>query len=171
MLSMREAFAHATLGNRDSTHQAIGEAHRHFEQIRASDPDPAWVTYFDETKLIVDTGIAHGRLGEAATAEPLIADALRRENQINQRGRAFHSFWLARTRLDQGKLDQGMLDQACHTATEALETASAVASERVSGHLREFYDQLAPHRQEPVALAFEARLRELLPSVSGSLHP
>ncbi|KOX00533.1 NsdA [Streptomyces sp. NRRL B-1140] len=166
MLAMREAFAHATLGNRDDTHRAIGEAHSQFEQIGASDPDPSWVTYFDEPKLIVDTGIAHGRLGEAATAEPLIADALRREHHTNQRGRAFHSFWLARTQLDQGKLDQ-----ACHTATQALEPASAVASERVSGHLREFYDQLAPHRQEPVALAFEARLRELLPPVSGSLRP
>ncbi|MEU7649029.1 helix-turn-helix domain-containing protein [Streptomyces huasconensis] len=166
MLSMREAFAHATLGNRESTHQAIKEAHRRFEQIRTSDPDPSWVTYFDETKLIVDTGIAHGRLGEAATAEPLIADALRREAHTNQRGRAFHSFWLARTQLDQGKLDQ-----ACHTATQALEPASAVASERVTSHLREFYDQLAPHRKEPVALAFEARLRELLPPVSGPLHP
>ncbi|WP_328683738.1 hypothetical protein [Streptomyces sp. NBC_00343] len=166
MLSMREAFAHAMLGNRDSAHRAIGEAHHHFEQIQASNPDPSWVTYFDETKLIVDTGIAHGRLGEAATAEPLIADALRREAHTNQRGRAFHSFWLARTQLDQGKLEQ-----ACHTATQALEPASAVGSERVSGHLREFYDQLAPHRQEPVALAFEARLRELLPPVSGSLRP
>ncbi|MFE3931574.1 tetratricopeptide repeat protein [Streptomyces sp. YIM B13508] len=166
MLSMREAFAHATLGDREATHRAIGEAHRHFEQIDASDPDPSWVTYFDEPKLIVDTGIAHGRLGEAATAEPLIADALRREDHTKQRGRAFHTFWLARTQLDQGKLDQ-----ACHTATQALVPASAVASERVTGHLREFYDQLAPHRQEPVALAFESRLRELLPPVSGSLHP
>jgi tetratricopeptide (TPR) repeat protein len=144
MLSMREAFAHAALGNRDNTHRAIGEAHRHFERIRSSDPDPSWVT----------------------TAEALIADALRREDRTNQRGRAFHTFWLARTQLDQGKLDQ-----ACHTATQGLEPASAVASERVSGHLREFYGQLAPHRQEPVALAFEARLREVLPPVSGSLRP
>ncbi|WP_306332643.1 helix-turn-helix transcriptional regulator [Streptomyces sp. KL118A] len=166
MLAMREAFAHATLGNRDSTHRALGEAHRQFEQIQAADPDPSWVSYFDEPKLIVDTGIAHGRLGEAVIAEPLIADALRRENHANQRGRAFHSFWLARTQLDQGKLDQ-----ACHTATQALESASTVASERVAGHLREFYDQLAPHRNEPVALAFEARLRALLPPVSGSIRP
>ncbi|WP_371528706.1 helix-turn-helix domain-containing protein [Streptomyces sp. NBC_01283] len=166
MLSMREAFAHATLGNKSSTHRAIGEAHRHFEQIQESDVDPSWVAYFNEPKLIVDTGIAHGQLGEAATAEPLIADAIRREDQANQRGRAFHSFWLARTQLDQGKIDQ-----ACDTATQALAPASAVASERVTGHLREFYDQLAPHRQEPVALSFEARLRALLPPVSGSIHP
>ncbi|WJV46530.1 hypothetical protein [Streptomyces flavofungini] len=166
MLSMREAFAHATLGSRDSTHRAIGDATRHFEQIQADDAEPSWVAYFDESKLIVDTGIAHGRLGEAATAEPLIADALRREDRTNQRGRAFHSFWLARTQLDQGKLEQ-----ACQTATQALEPASAVASQRVSGHLREFYDELAPHRDEPVALAFEARLRALVPAVSGSTRP
>ncbi|MDI3424297.1 helix-turn-helix domain-containing protein [Streptomyces luteolus] len=166
MLSMREAFAHATLGNRDDTHRAIGEAHRYFGEIQPDDDDPSWVSYFNEPKLIVDTGIAHGRLGEAATAEPLIADALQREDRTNQRGRAFHAFWLARTQLDQGKLDQ-----ACRTATQALETATAVASERVSGHLREFYGQLAPHAQEPVALAFEARIRELHPPVSGSLRP
>ncbi|MGI5518795.1 helix-turn-helix domain-containing protein [Streptomyces sp. CA-106131] len=157
MLAMREAFAQATLGNRAATHAAITEAHRQFERIQPSDADPPWVAYFDEPKLIVDTGIAHGRLGEAATAEPLIADALRRENSTNQRGHAFHAFWLARTQLQQGKLDQ-----ACRTATKAVEKASTVASQRVTGHLREFYDQLEPHRREPAAAVFEARLRELL---------
>ncbi|GHF15108.1 hypothetical protein GCM10014715_83030 [Streptomyces spiralis] len=158
MLSMREAFAHATLGNRNATHTAIFDAHQQFKRIRQGDPDPAWVTYFDEPKLIADTGIAHGRLGEAATAEPLVTDALRRESRsTNERGRAFHAFWLARIQLQQGKLDQ-----ACQTATEALERASAVASPRVTGHLKEFYNLLGPYRKEPVATAFEGRLRELL---------
>lgn len=158
MLAMREAFAHATLGDRRATHTAISEAHSQFERIHEGDPDPAWVTYFDEPKLIVDTGIAHGRLGEAAIAEPLIADALEREDPANQRGRAFHALWLARTQLQRGKLDQ-----ACHTAIEALVPAAAVSSERVAGHLREFYEQLAPHREVPAAVAFEARLRAALP--------
>ncbi|MFD3572291.1 helix-turn-helix domain-containing protein [Streptomyces sp. NPDC058644] len=167
MLTMREAFAHATLGNRPATHAAITEAHRQFDQISRGDPDPDWVTYFDEPKIMVDTGIAHGRLGEADAAEPLIAVALAREPTKNQRGRAFHAFWLARIQLQRGKLDQ-----ACRTAMDALEPASAVESERVRGHLREFYDQLEPHRREPVAIAFEARLRAILPAgVSGSTRP
>ncbi|MEW1655869.1 hypothetical protein [Streptomyces sp. NPDC093707] len=159
MLAMREAFAHASLGSRAATHTAISEAHRQFELIRTNDPDPVWVSYFGETKLIVDTGIAHGQLGEAKAAEPLIAEAMRREHGSNQRGRAFHAFWLARTQLQLGKLDQ-----ACHTATAALEPASAVTSERLAGHLREFYGQLTPYRGEPVTAAFEARLREVLPA-------
>ncbi|WP_413753079.1 hypothetical protein NRF20_20935 [Streptomyces sp. R-74717] len=167
MLAMREAFAHATLGNHSATHTAISEAHTHFGRIGTADPDPAWVAYFDEPKLIVDTGIAHGRLGEAALAEPLIADALRREHRTNHRGRAFHAFWLARTQLQRGKLDE-----ACHTAMDALVPAAAVSSQRVAGHLREFYEQLEPFRREPAAVAFESRLREVLPRrVSGSPRP
>lgn len=167
MLAMREAFAHATLGNHSATRSAISEAHTCFGRISADDPDPAWVAYFDEPKLIVDTGIAHGRLGEAALAEPLIADALRREHRSNHRGRAFHAIWLARTQLQRGKLDE-----ACHTAMDALAPAAAVSSQRVAGHLWEFCEQLEPFRRESDAVAFEARLREVLPcQVSGSLRP
>lgn len=167
MLAMREAFAQATLGNHSAAHGAISEAHTHFGRIRDDDPDPAWVAYFDEPKLIVDTGIAHSRLGESALAEPLISDALRREHRSNHRGRAFHAIWLARTQLQRGKLDQ-----ACHTAIDALAPAVAVGSQRVAGHLREFYEQLEPFRRDPAAVAFEARLREVLPAqVSGSPRP
>ncbi|WP_345982704.1 hypothetical protein [Streptomyces sp. DSS69] len=167
MLAMREAFAHATLGNYGATHTAISDAHTQFGRISTGDPDPAWVAYFDEPKLIVDTGIAHGRLGETALAEPLIADALRREHASNHRGRALHAFWLARTQLQRGKLDE-----ACRTAMEALPAAAAVSSQRVSGHLREFNEQLEPFRREPAAVAFESRLREALPrQVSGPSRP
>ncbi|MFF8566157.1 helix-turn-helix domain-containing protein [Streptomyces albidoflavus] len=167
MLAMREAFAHAALGDRAATHRALAEAHASFGRIGTGDPDPAWVAYFDETKLAVDTGIAHGRLGDAEIAEPLITDALRREQHSNHRGRAFHAFWLAHTQLQRGKLDE-----ACHTATEALTPAAATASRRVADHLREFYGELAPHRREPVVLDFEARLRETLPGgLSASPRP
>lgn len=157
MLSMREAFAHATTSDHTATHLAIAEAHRQFERISGSDHDPPWVQYFNEPKLIVDTGIAHGQLGEADAAETLITQAIRHEDSNNQRGRAFHTFWLARTQLQRGKLDQ-----ACHTATTALETASVISSERVRGHLREFHGQLEPYRQAPAAVAFDVRLREML---------
>ncbi|GEB61895.1 hypothetical protein [Streptomyces gardneri] len=54
----------------------------------------------------------------------------------------------------------------------ALAPAAAVSSQRVAGHLREFYEQLEPYRREPVAMAFESRLREILPrQVSGSTRP
>ncbi|MGA5363940.1 hypothetical protein [Streptomyces purpurascens] len=157
MLSMREAFAHATLRDQASTHAAIGEARRQFDRISGDQGDPPWVAYFDETKLLVDTGIAHGQLGEASAAEPLITEALDSESESNLRGRAFHLFWLATTQVHRGNLDQ-----ACSTATEAVTLASSVDSQRVAEHLRDFRRGLLPYQSSPQVAAFEERLLHVL---------
>ncbi|WP_413804245.1 helix-turn-helix domain-containing protein [Streptomyces sp. OE57] len=158
MLAMREAFAHATLRDRTSTHAAIGEAHRQFALTSGADDDPSWVVYFDETKLTVDTGIAHGQLGEASAAEPLIAQALSHEPTSNQRGRAFHLFWLATSQLQNGNLDE-----ACNSAEKAVTLASSVDSQRVAEHLRDFRKELHPYRNSPQVVAFEQRMSHALP--------
>jgi hypothetical protein len=154
MLYMREAFAHATLRAPDDCHRAIAKAHTHFEHAGGGTA-PRWVRYFDETKLIVDTGIALAQLGEHRQAEPLIAEGLRREHRDQQRGRAFHAFWLASTQLR-----NGALDQACSTASTALDLATNVDSPRVVGHVREFHARLAGHAGALPVIAFEAKMRE-----------
>lgn len=154
MLHMREAFAHATLRAADDCHRAIALSYAEFERADTTNA-PQWARYFDETKLIVDTGIARAQLGEHRQAEPLIAEGLRRENRDQQRGRAFHAFWLATTQLHNGSLDD-----ACSTAGMALDLATNVDSPRVVGHVREFHTRLAPHAGEPPVIAFEAKIRE-----------
>ncbi|WP_445515617.1 hypothetical protein [Streptomyces sp. NEAU-174] len=158
MLHLREAFAHATLRDASACHQAIDRSRDSFECARGrTDEAPSWVRYFDETKLIVDTGIALARLGEAPRAEPLIAEGLRRETSGQQRGRALHAFWLASTQLEQGKLGD-----ACHSAGLALELSSVIDSPRVAGHLHEFHRRLAPYAREAPVIRFEQRMRESL---------
>jgi hypothetical protein len=158
MLHLREAFAHAALRDASSCHQAIDRSREAFELARGQeDTAPVWVRYFDETKLLVDTGIALARLGEASRAEPLIAEGLRREHGSQQRGRAFHAFWLASTQLKQGKLDA-----ACRSAGIALDLAATIDSPRVAGHVREFHGHLAPYARETPVIAFEQRMREVL---------
>ncbi|MFE2427459.1 helix-turn-helix domain-containing protein [Streptomyces sp. NPDC059373] len=157
MLHMREAFALASLRDSSACHTAIDKAHQHFERATGEGPAPQWVRYFDETKLVVDTGIALAQLGEPHKAEPLIAEGFRRENATQQRGRAFHAFWLATTQLQ-----QGALDKACDTASLALELATSIESPRVTGHVREFHNRLQPYARETSVIAFEARMREAL---------
>ncbi|MER8086477.1 helix-turn-helix domain-containing protein [Streptomyces sp. NPDC058316] len=158
MLHMREAFAHATLRDAASCHQAIGRSRDAYEQARGQEGEaPSWVRYFDETKLIVDTGIALAKLGESERAEPLIAEGLRRETGAQQRGRAFHAFWLATAQLQQGKLDA-----ACHSAGLALDLSASLDSPRVAGHVYEFHQHLAPYARETPVIAFEQRMREAL---------
>ncbi|WP_344461328.1 hypothetical protein [Kitasatospora kazusensis] len=156
MLSMREAFGHASAHDQEATHRAINEALHHFERTNPTDDDPAWVQYFDRTKLTVDTGIALGQLGDADAAEPLIAEALQYEATTNLRGRAFHTFWLARTRLQRHEVES-----ACATATEALDLAAVVESPRVLAHLQEFSGLLRPYRSVPVAAELVHRISEM----------
>ncbi|MFC1421518.1 hypothetical protein [Streptacidiphilus cavernicola] len=155
MLSIREAFGHASAHDRQAAHTAILEAEQHFARIGPADEDPAWVHYFDQTKLTVDTGIALGQLGDADAAEPLIHQALRREPETNLRGKAFHSFWLAKTQLQRRQVEA-----ACDTATEALELALAVDSPRITGHLHEIRPLLTPYHSFRPVLELEERLKE-----------
>ncbi|MBT2400227.1 helix-turn-helix domain-containing protein [Streptomyces sp. ISL-100] len=158
MLHLREAFAHAALRDARSCHQAVDRSRDHYEDSRVREAEaPSWVRYFDETKLLVDTGIAYARLGEAARAEPLITEGLRREKASQQRGRAFHAFWLASTQLQQGKLDQ-----ACISAGLALDLTATIDSPRVSGHVQELHRQMLPYAREAPVLAFEQRMRNAL---------
>ncbi|MGP9021178.1 helix-turn-helix domain-containing protein [Streptomyces sp. BR1] len=158
MLHMREAFAHAALRDASSCHQAIDRSRDAYDRARGREGEaPSWVRYFDENKLIVDAGIALARLGEASRAEPLIAEGLRREKAAQQRGRAFHAFWLASTQLQQGKLDA-----ACHSAGLALDLTASIDSPRVAGHVQEFHRRLRPYACEAPVIAFEQRMREAL---------
>lgn len=158
MLHMREAFAQATLRDSMACHQALDRSRDAYEQARGrEDVAPSWVRYFDESKLIVDTGIALARLGESARAEPLIAEGLRRESAAQQRGRAFHAFWLATAQLQQGSLDA-----ACQSASLALDFTASLDSPRVAGHVREFHGRLAPYAREAPVISFEQKMREVL---------
>lgn len=138
-MSMREAFAHAVLDDKGGCRTAVSQSHNSFEKIATTDRDPAWVAYFDETKLIADTGIALSRLGNHNAAEPLIGDAIKRQDPSNTRTLAFHTFWLASTRLQAGDLDE-----ACRKATGVLELAASVDSARITGHIQEFQRMLKP---------------------------
>ncbi|UVN55650.1 helix-turn-helix domain-containing protein [Streptomyces albus] len=158
MLHMREAFAQAILGDSMACHQAIDRSRDAYEFARGRETEaPAWVRYFDESKLIVDTGIALARLGESARAEPLIAEGLRRESGAQQRGRAFHAFWLATAQLQQGNLDA-----SCESAGMALDLTASLDSPRVAGHVREFHRRLAPYARETPVIMFEQKMREVL---------
>lgn len=161
MLSMREAFAHAALPEKSGCHIAISNSHASFENINDADRDPTWVTYFDETKLLADTGIALSRLGDHQAAEPLIGNALDRQNPSNTRTLAFHTFWLSKTHLQAGNLDQ-----ALGTATRVLEFATSVDSARIVGHIQEFQRSLKPFAREQVIKDFNARVREFFKDYS-----
>lgn len=167
MLAMREAFGHAVLGDSSATHRALAEAHTTFEEATDDDHDPAWARYFDETKLIVDTGIARSQLGEHRPAATLIETALQREDEQSTRVRAFHELWLANTRLQAGELVE-----ACKIAATACRTAGHLDSMRVTEHIDAFRTSVLPHQGERPVLQFldtynEIKAARRLPELSA----
>lgn len=149
MLAMRESFGHAVLGDRSATHRALAEAHSSFEAATDDDHDPAWARYFDETKLLVDTGIARSQLGEHRPAAALIETALDREDRQRARVRAFHELWLANTRLQAGELAE-----ACEIAATVCRTAGQLESMRITEHVEAFRDRVLPQQDERPVLEF-----------------
>lgn len=155
MLAMREAFAHAALADRPACHAALRRSQGLFERTRPGDPDPEWVAYFNEAKMLADTGIARARLGEHQEAELLIGAALAREEPNSLRMRAFHSYWLAATQLRQGQVER-----ACDTGMTFVSLAARVGSERIVGHVVEFAAELGAHEGARPVREFRAHLAE-----------
>ena len=158
LLKMREAFALASLGDRSGCHHALNAAQNAFGRVNTHDDTPTWASYFDETKLIVDTGIAHGRMEEYEKASRLIEQALQAEDRRHSRPLAFHYFWLATAQLGLGDLDQ-----ACQTATNTLTLSLNLDSVRTLSHIRDFQGQLGPYRGEKVVHEFERRVQGAFP--------
>jgi transcriptional regulator with XRE-family HTH domain len=149
MLAMRTAFAHAAAGDRPGAYAALSRSERRLEQARAGDEDPAWCAYFTEPKYLADLGIARARLAESTPAVPLPESALDRQDDRNNRLKAFHALWLGRAHLDLGELEQ-----ACQDGHLALHYARTVESPRIDWHLHEFRAALRPHDRVPAVRAF-----------------
>lgn len=157
MLCMREAFAHAVMQDNSACHQAIAASEKAFSLSRTGDLDPEWISYFSETKMIADTGIALSKLGEFDSSLPLIEQALESHDPDNVRPRAFHTFWLSMSYLNVGDLDK-----ACIAGSDALELASSIESPRVASHIHELKDMLIPWGKEP-------KIRHLREQIEHSL--
>jgi tetratricopeptide (TPR) repeat protein len=151
MLAMREAFAHAVLGDSPSCHRALAESHRTFAKAteQGDDRDPAWARYFNATKLIVDTGIARAQLGEHRLGGELIGQALDQEDESSTRVRAFHQLWLAQTLYKAGELAE-----SCRVAGDACRSAGHLDSMRISEHIDGFRTLVLPKRNEKPIAAF-----------------
>jgi transcriptional regulator with XRE-family HTH domain len=153
LLAMRTAFALAALDDRRGCNTALAKAERLLSQASDGDDDPAWASYFTEPKFLADLGIARARLGDCASAVPLIEAALERQDHRNHRLRAFHAVWLARAQLR-----LGAVDEACAAGLRAIEYAEAVESSRINWHLHELRDFLRPHDDNPAVRHYVTRL-------------
>lgn len=156
LLAMRAAYAYAATGQTRECHDCLTRAERFLGRAETGTEDPDWATYFDEAKLLADAGIARGRLGEYASAAPLLTEALEANHPGRRRLRAFHLLWMGRVHLGAGELVQ-----ACVTASRAAVLSLHLESPRTDQHLIEFNRGLNPYSQERPVRDFRELLLDL----------
>ncbi|NYI04740.1 helix-turn-helix domain-containing protein [Allostreptomyces psammosilenae] len=139
-----EARAHAALGDRRATREALGHAERSLAASRPGE-EPEWLAYFTPAELADETAHCLLELGDAPTARAHARAALSgRDRDEYARSTVFTGFVLARSHL----LGRDV-EQACATALTALPTALQVRSVRTRAYLNDFLARLAPFERVP----------------------
>jgi hypothetical protein len=150
------ARGHAAQGHHRETAASLRAAEDRLEASRGADQESPWVRFLDSHYFQAEAALCHRDLGLAVQAEQL-ADASVRANAERRRRQA-----ISRSVLATAHLQQNRLDEAISTATAALDTLSAVHSERSIQALRDFRRRLAPHHKEPIVQEFEHASRAVL---------
>ncbi|MFI0967964.1 hypothetical protein ACH4S8_42460 [Streptomyces sp. NPDC021080] len=150
------ARGHAAQGRTDDASEALRLAERQLAASKGAEQESPWVRYLDHHYLQAESALCFRDLGLARQAERTASESLgsgadRRRRQA-----------ISRSVLATAHLQQDRLDEAVGTATLALETLSAVHSERSVQALRDFRRRLEPRRAEPVVKEFERRSRGVL---------
>ncbi|KPI22222.1 hypothetical protein OK074_1060 [Actinobacteria bacterium OK074] len=154
------ARGHAAQGRAREAGQSLGAAERELAASRGPEQESAWVRYLDHHYLEAESALCFRDLGQAGAAErtaraSVTANADRRRRQA-----------ISRSVLATAHLQQDRLDEAIGAATQALDTLSAVHSERSIQALRDFRHRLDPYRGEPAVREFERRSRGVLGAVA-----
>ncbi|MGW2284447.1 hypothetical protein [Streptomyces phaeochromogenes] len=154
------ARGHAARGRSGETAEALKLAEQQLDASRGAAQESVWVRFLDHHYLQAESALCFRDLGLAAQAERTAGESVD-ANADRRRRQA-----ISRSVLATAHLQQNRLDEAIGTATKALDTLSAVHSERSIQALRDFRKRLEPRSHEPLVQEFERRSRPVLGAVA-----
>ncbi|MFI1486231.1 hypothetical protein [Streptomyces sp. NPDC020747] len=154
------ARGHAARGRSGETAEALRLAEQQLDASRGAAQESVWVRFLDHHYLQAESALCFRDLGLAAQAERTAGESID-ANADRRRRQA-----ISRSVLATAHLQQNRLDEAIGTANKALDTLSAVHSERSIQALRDFRKRLEPRSHEPLVQEFERRSRPVLGAVA-----
>jgi len=125
MLALREARAHAAIGDTASCEELLTQADEMFGRATAADDDPAWLGYFDESEFNAQVGTCYLDLQQPRKADTYFSRTLRLAPATKVRDRATY---VIRRASAQAQL--GNADQAAALITDAVPLIREAPSER-----------------------------------------
>jgi hypothetical protein len=154
-----EARGLASLGDASACAAVLHRAEQTFDRSNP-DEDPEWISFFDSLELAGEASHCFRDLGKPEETERFTAQAID-PKLTPPRTRAFISM----VRAD-GALAGGNMDQAVSLATEAINLAGSLQSDRYLVYVANFYRSLtAKHAAHPLVRAFTDLVRESYPTL------
>jgi tetratricopeptide (TPR) repeat protein/transcriptional regulator with XRE-family HTH domain len=156
MFALREARAHAALGDHAACERLLGEADRALSQTDASDEDPTWLGYFDDAEAYAQIGTCYLDLGRYAQADSYLTKTLNLLPQTKIRDRATY---LTRRASAQTRL--GNVDLACQLMTDTVPLIHTAYSRRNTQRLFRVRERLPLRQRDPRVRELDDHLAEL----------
>ncbi len=125
MLALREARAHAAIGDAPACERLLAQADIQFGRAASTDNDPAFLGYFDESEFNAQVGSCYLDLGRPRDADTYLSQTLRLAPTTKIRDRATY---VIRRASAQAQL--GDIDQAASLMAEAIPLIREAPSER-----------------------------------------
>jgi tetratricopeptide (TPR) repeat protein len=145
MLALREARAHAALGDASACERLMARAETLFADADpAGDEEPAWLAYFDESEFHAQVGTCYLDLSRPAKADTSLEATLRLAPAAKVRDRATYT---VRRASAQNRL--GHADRAVALLHEAVPLIQQAPSQRNVRRIFRARDQLTLARHDP----------------------
>ncbi|SFC34139.1 transcriptional regulator [Streptomyces aidingensis] len=163
MFALREARAHAALGDPAACERLLGEAEHAISKSGPADEDPPWLGYFDGAEFWAQVGTCYLDLSRArhrsehsAKAEAHLERTLQSLPRTKIRDRATYV-----TRRATAQAQLGELDHACHLLTEAIPLIQQAPSRRNTQHLLTARASLPLNKRDRRVRELDEQLTEL----------
>jgi hypothetical protein len=162
MLLSMEARALAAAGDGRACDQVLREAEMVFAH-RCTADDPLWISYFTDAELAGEAAHCFRDLRRPVLAHEVVPSALGIRDTGYTRTVAFIGLVHAASWLHEPCTD---VERAVAAATEAIDAAKALKSDRYRRYVRDFCADLRPYRSSRTVEEFLRTVRETLPAVA-----
>lgn len=157
MLALREARAHAALGDRTACERLLSGAETALAQASIKADDPAWASYFDEAEFYAQVGTCYLDLKAPAKADQYLDQTLNLLPSAKVRDQATYV-----VRRASAQLGLGNLDRACSLVTQAVPLIQQAPSERNVQRLIRVRARLPLPKGDPRAQELDTQLAVLV---------
>lgn len=163
-LYIREARAHASLGDSAAAIRAVVSAERTFQRV-APENQPEWHRFTDTTYLFGEAALCFRDLGQPDQAERFAQES---HQDATRQGRV-RLLAFTHTALATAHLQRGDLEAAAARATHAADITASIHSTRARELVRDLQRRLKPYATIPAVRDFDTRAHlALSPALHGN---